>query len=101
LLVYKHGLPVQSGVCHNLGLGGLFIDSGDRAWRKHETVEVEIPGQHGFPAMRLSAVVVHYNLRGAGLMFDGVTNEQRRRLRIWLFDRNPQESLPALSRAVA
>ncbi len=101
LLLYKHGLPIQSGVCRNLGLGGLFIDTGDRAWRKHECVEVEILGQDGLPSMRLPAVVVHHNHRGAGLMFETVTNEQRSRLRAWLFEKRQQDARPAISRAVA
>ena len=101
LLLYKHGLPIQSGICRNLGLGGLFIDTGERIWRKNEYVEVEIRGHDGLPSMRLPAVVVHHNHQGAGLMFDAVTNEQRHRLRAWLFDRKPQESAPATSRAVA
>jgi hypothetical protein len=101
LLLYKHGMPIQRGLCRDLGLGGLFINTGERGWRKNEYVEVEILADDGYPNMRLPAVVIHYNQHGAGLMFDALTNEQRRRLRAWLFDKNPQESSPATSRAVA
>jgi hypothetical protein len=101
LLLYKHGLPIQSGICRNLGLGGLFIETGKRDWRKNEYVEVEILGHNGLPGMRLPAVVTHHNNEGAGLMFDAVTNEQRHQLRAWLFDKNLQESTPANSLAVA
>ncbi|MGW8309892.1 MAG: PilZ domain-containing protein [Thiogranum sp.] len=99
LLLYKHGLPIQSGVCRNLGLGGLFIETGHREWRKNEYLEVEILGPSGLPSMRLPAVVVHSNASGAGLAFDVVTGAQRRRLRDWLFEKRPQEPSPATGRA--
>ncbi len=101
LLLYKHGLPIQSGVCRNLGLGGLFIETGEREWRKNEYLEVEILGQNGLPSMRLPAVVVHHNGTGAGLMFDVVTGAQRRRLRAWLFDKQPEAVMAATAVAVA
>jgi hypothetical protein len=101
LLLYKHGLPIQSGVCRNLGLGGLFIETGDREWRKNEYLEVELLGRNGLPSMRFSVVVVHHNGDGAGLMFDLVSAAQRRRLRAWLFDKLPHEAIPASALAVA
>jgi len=102
LLLYKHGLPVQSGTCINMGLGGMLVDTGDRQWRKNEYLEVEILGQAGKAAMRLPAVVVHQTPQGVGVMFDAVTSEQRRTLRAWLFGREEQESAPSeTSRAVA
>lgn len=101
LLLYKHGLPIQSGTCRDLGLGGLFIETGERAWRRNEYIEVEILGHNGLPSMRLPAVVIHHNRLGAGLMFDAVTTTQRRRLRAWLFDKQLQGPVPAISRAVA
>ena len=85
LLLYKDGLPVQIGICRNLGFGGLFIETGGKEWRKNEYLEVEIVGYNGKPAMRLPAVVVHHGERGAGLMFDAVSSEQHRMLRGWLF----------------
>ena len=85
LLLYKHGLPVQTGFCRNLGLGGLFIEIGSCEWRKNEYLEVEIIGYNGKPSMRLPAVVVHHSERGAGLMFDAVSSEQHRILHGWLF----------------
>jgi len=85
LLLYKHGLPVQTGICRNLGLGGLFIETVSCEWRKNECLEVEIIEYNGKPAMRLPAVVVHHSERGAGLMFDAVSSEQHRILRAWLF----------------
>lgn len=88
LLLYKHGLPIQSGVCRNLGLGGLFIETGPRDWRRNEYLEVEILGANGLPSMRLAVVVIHHDMKkGAGLMFDAVTGAQRRRLRDWLFEK--------------
>jgi PilZ domain len=101
LLLYKHGLPIQSGVSRNLGLGGLFIETSEREWRKNEYLEIEILGRNGLPSMRLHAVVVHHNGKGAGVMFDVVTGAQRRRLRAWLFDKRPEESKSATSLAVA
>jgi len=102
LLLYKHGLPVQSGTCINMGLGGMLVDTGDRQWRKNEYLEVEILGQAGNAAMRLPAVVVHQTPQGVGVMFDAVTSEQRRTLRAWLFGRAEQESATSeISRAVA
>ncbi len=102
LLLYKHGLPVQSGTCINMGLGGMLIDTGDRQWRKNEYLEVEILGQAGNPAMRLPVVVVHQTPQGAGVMFDAVTSEQRQTLRAWLFARTEQAAAPSeVARAVA
>lgn len=101
LLLYKHGLPIQSGVCRNLGLGGMYIDTGSREWRKNEYLEVEILGRDGIPSMRLPAVVVHHTGEGAGVMFDAVTNEQRRLLRTWLFEKHFQQPVAARKRAVA
>jgi len=87
LLLYKHGLPVQTGICRNLAFGGLFIEIGSCGWRKNEYLEVEIIGYNGKPTMRLPAVVVHHSERGAGLMFDAVSSEQHRILHGWLFSR--------------
>lgn len=95
LLLYKDGLPVQIGICRNLGLGGLFIETGGYDWRKNECLEVELMGYNGKPAMRLPAVVVHYSERGAGLMFDTVSSEQRRILRGWLFSGRHERSTGA------
>jgi len=92
LLLYKHGLPVQTGICRNLGLGGLFVETGGYGWRKNEYLEVEIIGYNGKPAMRLPAVVVHHSERGAGLMFDALSSEQRRILYGWLFSRRIRPS---------
>jgi hypothetical protein len=91
LLLYKHGLPVQSGVSRNLGLGGLFIETGVNEWRKNEYLEVEFLGHDGNPIMKLAAVVVHHSEQGVGLMFDALSSEQRRILRSWLFDKEKQE----------
>ena len=66
LLIYKNGLPVQSSVSRNLGLGGVFIKAGTSAWRKNECLEVEFLGC-GKAGMRLPAVVVHQSARGVGL----------------------------------
>ena len=102
LLLYKHGLPVQSGTCINIGLGGMLFDTGDRQWRKNEYLEVEILGRAGEAAMRLPAVVVHQSPKGVGVMFDAVTNEQRRILRSWLFSHTKQQAAPTeVSQAVA
>ena len=90
LLLYKHGLPVQSGISRNLGLGGMFINTGTYPWRKNEYLEVEILASDGNPGMRLPAVVVHHSERGAGLMFDAISNEQRRLLRGWLFGKGDE-----------
>lgn len=94
LLLYKHSLPVQRGVCRNLGLGGMFISATGYQWRKNEILEVEFVGPENQPRMRLSAVVVHHGKQGAGLMFGSITAEQRRRLRMWLFKR-PADDMAA------
>ena len=91
LMLYKHGLPVQRAVSRNLGLGGMLIDTGTTTWRKNEYLEVEFIDADGSPGMRVPAVVVHQSEQGAGLMFDGIGGEQRRRLRAWLFSRNHNE----------
>lgn len=100
LLLYKHGLPIQSGVCRNLGLGGMFIETSSRDWRKHESLEVEILGRESV-RMRLRAMVVHHGKNGVGVMFDAVSNDQRQLLRSWLFDTNFPQPVPTRPRAVA
>lgn len=98
LLLYKHGLPVQSGVCRNLGLGGMYITTDGYEWCKNEYLEVEFVGADDQSRMRLPAVVVHHGERGAGLMFDSITNEQRRKLRVWLFRKDPDSTaVPGLA----
>ena len=103
LMLYKHGLPVQTGICRNLGLGGLFVEADGYDWRKNEYLEVEVIGASGKPLIRLPAVVVHHSVRGAGLMFDAVSTEQRRILRGWLFGGQSTglDSVEQGSRAVA
>ena len=85
LLLYKHGLPVNIGVCRNLGFGGLFIETGSYDWQKNEVLEVEIKGSNRKPAVRLPVMAVHHSDQGAGLVFDTVSRRQRRILRSWLF----------------
>lgn len=103
LLLYKHGLPIQSGVSRDLGLGGMFVETGTRTWRKNENLEVELPGESGQPAMYLSVAVVHHGSRGVGLVFNAISSEQRDMLRGLLF--NGAEvtpgPAPAVPRAVA
>ena len=98
LLLYKHGLPRENSVSRNLGLGGVFIDSGVYEWRKNEYLEVEFVGRNGNPGMRLPAVVVHASPQGTGLMFDLISNEQRRTLRAWLFKGGDQMPLAGETR---
>jgi hypothetical protein len=100
LMLYKHGLPVQSAVSRNLGLGGMLIDTGTTTWRKNEYLEVEFICADGSKGMRVPAVVVHHSGHGAGLMFDGIGSEQRRQLRAWLFPRARADK-PAGAQAVA
>ena len=85
LLLYKQGLPVETGVSRNLGLGGLFMESGSYQWRKNEYLQVEVLAYNGRGSLKLPAVVVHCSEVGVGLMFDGISSEQRRILRGWLF----------------
>ena len=58
-------------------------------------------GKDGIPRMRLPAVVVHHSGEGVGIMFDAVTNEQRRLLRGWLFDKQLSQPETSPKRAVA
>ncbi|MCO6411653.1 MAG: PilZ domain-containing protein [Thiogranum sp.] len=84
VLLYKHGIPVQAGICRNLGLGGMFVESAGYEWRKNERLEIELLGADRRSAMRLPGVVVHHSAQGAGVMFDVISNEQRRALRVLL-----------------
>ena len=101
LLLYRQGLPVQNAVSRNLGLGGMFIDTGACAWRKNEYLEVEILGANGKPGIRLPAVVVHCSMQGTGVVFDAIGGEQRRTLRACLYDSNPATAAESYARAVA
>ena len=101
LLLYRQGLPVQNAVSRNLGLGGMFIDTGACAWRRNEYLEVEILECNGKPGVRLPAVVVHYSMRGTGVVFDAISGEQRRTLRACLYDSSPGTAVELPSRAVA
>jgi hypothetical protein len=94
LLIYKNGLPVQSGVSRNLGLGGVYVEVGGCEWRKHECLEIEFLDA-GRAGMRLPAVVVHQSSQGVGLMFDGISAEQRRELRVLLFSDESGTTRPA------
>ncbi len=91
LLLYKNGLPVQSGVSRNLGLGGAFVEAGSCEWRKNQRLEIEVLGC-GKAGLRLPAVVVHQSEQGVGLMFDGLSSEQRRELRVLLFSNEKAEA---------
>lgn len=84
ILIYKHGIPVQAGSCLDLGLGGMFVESAGYEWRKNERLEIELLGANRRSAMRLPAVVAHYSAQGAGLMFDAISGDQRRALRVLL-----------------
>ena len=99
LLIYKNGLPVQSSFSRNLGLGGVFIRAGSSEWRKNERLEVEFLGC-GKAGMRLPAMVVHQSARGVGLMFDGISGEQRRALRALLFSTDHDRESPASDASV-
>ncbi|MGD2075910.1 MAG: PilZ domain-containing protein [Gammaproteobacteria bacterium] len=99
LLIYKNGLPVQSGVSRDLGLGGVYVEVGGCEWRKHECLEIEFLDA-GRAGMRLPAVVVHQSAQGVGLMFDGISGEQRRALRVMLFA-NESEAVRPASEAAA
>ena len=101
LLLYRQGLPVQSAVCSNLGLGGMLISTGASAWRKNEYLEVEIMECNDRPGMKLPAVVVHHSKKGTGVVFDAVSAEQRSTLRAWLYDSSPAPTVVSHSRAVA
>ncbi|GMQ86940.1 MAG: hypothetical protein BMS9Abin08_0138 [Gammaproteobacteria bacterium] len=101
LFLYKQGLPVQNAVSRNLGLGGMFIDTGACSWRKNEYLEVEILKPNGKPGMKLPAVVVHHSMRGTGVVFDTVSDKQRRILRAWLYSNNLETTAEPHSRAVA
>ena len=87
------------GSIDNISRGGIFIETGTCKWRKNEYLEVEFIGCNGNGSIRLPAVVVHHSEQGVGLMFDAVTDEQRRVLRDLLFNR-PEER-PASTDAVA
>lgn len=101
LLLYRQGLPVQNAVSRNLGLGGMFIDTGACAWRKNEYLEVEILGCNGAPGIRLPAVVVHFLLGGTGVVFDAISAEQRHALRASWYGGNLVTEAEPRSRAVA
>jgi len=100
LLIYKNGLPVQSSVSRNLGLGGVYIKAGTSEWRKNECLEIEFLGC-GKSGMRLPAVVVHQSAQGVGLMFDGISSEQRRELRVLLFSAEHDRESPVTDASVA
>lgn len=85
VLFYKHGLPVQSGLSRDLGLGGVFVETRPWQWQKNECLEIEFIGSRGCK-IRLRALVVHQREQGVGLMFDALDDAQRRGLRDILFD---------------
>lgn len=101
LLLYRQGLPVQNAVSSNIGLGGMFIDTGACLWRKNEYLEVEILGRNGKPGVKLPAVVVQHSRQGTGVAFDAISGEQRRTLRARVYDGSPESTLQPHSCAVA
>jgi len=84
VLIYKHGLPVQSGLSRDLGMGGVFVVTGAYNWRRNEYLEIEFAAINGVK-LRLPALVVHQREKGVGLMFDTITDAQRQQLRAILF----------------
>lgn len=105
VLIYKHGLPVQSGLSRNLSLGGVFVETGTYCWRRNECLEVEFAAAGGC-GFRLPALVVHQRQGGVGLMFDALDADQRHRLRRLLFPaatthRPAQPAAPGGQREVA
>ena len=101
LLLYRQGLPVQNAVSSNIGLGGMFIDTGACLWRKNECLEVEILGCNGKPGVKLPAVVVQHSRQGTGVAFDAISSEQRRTLRARVYDGSLESALQPHSCAVA
>ena len=87
VLFYKHGLPVQSGLSRDLGLGGVFVETDSCRWQKNECLDVEFISSRG-AKFRLPALVVHQREQGVGLMFDQLEDGQRKRLRDILFSKN-------------
>lgn len=91
VLFYKHGLPVLSGLSRDLGLGGLYVETGPFQWHKNECVDVELISSRG-AKLRLPVLVVHQRLQGVGLMFDGLEAGQRKMIRDILFSSKQAES---------
>jgi hypothetical protein len=87
VLFYKHGLPVQSGLSRDLGLGGVFVETGAFRWQKNECLDVEFISSRG-AKFCLPVLVVHQQEKGVGLMFDQLEAGQRKILREILFSSN-------------
>lgn len=81
-LLYRNGLPVQSGQTRNLGLDGVQVEV--TGWRRHESLKVELAGSHRNEVIRLPATVVYQGQHAVGLVFEMVTEDQRTQLRSWL-----------------
>ncbi len=91
VLFYKHGLPVQSGLSRDLGLGGVFVETDPQLWQKNECLDVEFISNRG-AKLRLPALVIHQREQGVGLMFDQLAEDQRKILRDLLFSANRAEA---------
>lgn len=93
LILYRQGVPVQRGVGRNLGLGGVFVSGGDTKWRRNEHVEAEFVDATGKPLLRLSAMVVHSDAQGVGLMFDALSHGQRQYMRELVLGQKPEQDI--------
>lgn len=91
VLFYKHGLPVQSGLSRDLGLGGVFVETGAFQWQRNECLDVEFISNRG-AKLRLPALVIHQREQGVGLMFDKLEAGQRKILREILFSSQQAKS---------
>lgn len=102
VLLYRQGLPVHSACTRDLGQGGVFVQTRNYPWRKHEILDVELVNEEDASSVRLPAVVVHHREEGAGLMFDLVSAEQSEIIRGWLSqERSPAELVEQIEREVA
>jgi hypothetical protein len=75
------------------------VETTGYAWRKNEYLLIEFIGANSKSAMRLPGVVVHHSARGAGLMFDAISNEQRRMLRVLISRLMATDESPAVEAA--
>ncbi len=81
VVLYARGSMVARGLCRDVGLYGLYVQTDPGVLHRNALVEVEILAA----GVRLHALVVHCNGEGVGLAFDEATRpEQMARLREFL-----------------
>lgn len=81
VVLFSRGSAVARGVCRDLSVDGMFVETDVGLFHHHACLEVQLPENGG---MRLPALVVHRGAEGIGLSFELAGPEVLRWLQAYL-----------------